>query len=75
MFKTITIKEEVYRKLLALKGEDESFSDLLERLAEQEIGSVGLLEKLRGTVTFENGEKRALLSVIHSKRSEKRSGA
>lgn len=35
-FKTLTIKEEVYKKLAARKREKESFSDLLERLAEKE---------------------------------------
>ena len=34
MVKTITIRDEVYRKLLAIKGE-ESFSDLIERLIEE----------------------------------------
>ncbi|MDN5366701.1 MAG: putative antitoxin [Candidatus Diapherotrites archaeon] len=30
--KTITIKDDVYKKLLAIKRKDESFSDVLERL-------------------------------------------
>lgn len=33
-FKTLTIKEEVYKKLLAIKRKDESFSDLLEECVE-----------------------------------------
>ncbi|MDI6643101.1 MAG: antitoxin VapB family protein [Candidatus Hodarchaeaceae archaeon] len=34
MVKTITIRGDVYEKLTAVKGEDESFSELLERLVE-----------------------------------------
>lgn len=36
--KTITIKEDVYKILMELKGADESFSDLLFRLAKQVNG-------------------------------------
>jgi hypothetical protein len=32
--KTITIKDDVYERLLKMKRDDESFSDLFERLAE-----------------------------------------
>ena len=35
-FKTITIKDELYRDLLKLKRKDESFSELFERLAKRE---------------------------------------
>jgi predicted CopG family antitoxin len=34
MVKTITIRDDVYRKLIAAKSGNESFSDLLERLVE-----------------------------------------
>ena len=34
-FKTITIKDGVYERLASIKGEGESFSDLLGRLASQ----------------------------------------
>lgn len=34
MVKTITIKDNVYKKLIAHKWKDESFSDLFERLIE-----------------------------------------
>ncbi|MBS3816910.1 MAG: antitoxin VapB family protein [Candidatus Thermoplasmatota archaeon] len=34
--KTISIKDSTYEKLLALKGEDESFSDLIEELTKEE---------------------------------------
>jgi len=33
--KTLTIREEVYEKLVKLKKEGESFSDLLERILEE----------------------------------------
>ena len=33
--KTLTIKEEVYKKLVKLKRENESFSNLIERLIER----------------------------------------
>jgi len=45
--KTITIRDEVYKKLLAVKREDESFSKLFERLLEG-MNAVEILVKLRG---------------------------
>jgi len=38
--KTMTIRDEVYRKLFTAKRKDESFSELFERL----IGEMSLLE-------------------------------
>ena len=35
--KTITIKDDVYKKLLAQKGKGESFNDLFERLIDGKI--------------------------------------
>ncbi|MGQ9469443.1 MAG: antitoxin VapB family protein [Nitrososphaerales archaeon] len=35
--KNISIKDEVYEALLALKKVDESFSDLLERLTKEDL--------------------------------------
>lgn len=35
-FKTLTIKEEVYEKLMKAKGKEESFSDFLERTVSKE---------------------------------------
>lgn len=35
--KTISLKESAYEKLLVLKDEDESFSDLIEELTKEEI--------------------------------------
>lgn len=69
MVKTITIREEVYKKLLEVKEEKESFSELFERLVEG-INPVETLKKLRGCVEFKNKEK--LLSEIYASRTERR---
>ncbi|MEM2940238.1 MAG: antitoxin VapB family protein [Thermoproteota archaeon] len=69
MVKTITIREEVYRKLLAVKREGESFSELLERLIE-EASPIDVLVRLRGCVEIKDKEK--LLSEIYSLRAERR---
>lgn len=67
--KTISIRDEVYRKLLAIKREGESFSALFERLAE---GSDPLetLRRLRGCVEFRDKEE--MLSEIYAARAERR---
>lgn len=69
MVKTITIRTEVYDKLAAVKGRDESFSQLFERLL-SERSSTDLLRKLRGSVEFRHKEK--LLSEISRRREERR---
>jgi predicted CopG family antitoxin len=69
MVKTITIKDEVYQKLVELKQENESFSDLFERLAECQ-DSRKLLLRLRCTVDFTDKDK--LLSEIYTSRAETR---
>jgi len=69
MVKTITIRDEVYRKLLAVKREGESFSDLLNRLVE-DMDPVDTLLKLRGCVEFTDKER--LLSEIYMLRAERR---
>lgn len=69
MAKTITIRDEVYRKLLAVKGEGESFSELFERLVEN-ASPVGTLTRLRGCVEFR--DKRKMLSELQVLRSERR---
>ncbi|MGB9717549.1 MAG: antitoxin VapB family protein [Thermoproteota archaeon] len=69
MVKTITIREEVYRRLLAVKREGESFSELLERLIE-EANPVDVLVRLRGCVEIKDKEK--LLSEMYSLRAERR---
>jgi len=67
--KTITIRDEVYRKLLTVKRENESFSELFERLAEG-VSPIETLTKLRGCVEFKDKEK--MLSEIHTLRAERR---
>ena len=69
MVKTITIREEVYRKLLAVKKKDESFSELFDRLAENK-DPLETLSKLRATVEFR--KKKEMLSEIYSSRAERR---
>jgi len=67
--KTITIRDEVYRKLSSVKRKDESFSKLFERLIEG--GSpLEALKKLRGCVEFKDKEK--MLSEIEVLRTERR---
>jgi predicted CopG family antitoxin len=73
MVKTITIKDDVYNKLKAQKGKDESFSDLFNRLVEKELhGGVNALKKLRRSVEFDEGVKDKILSDITLRRSERR---
>jgi len=69
MVKTITIRDEVYGKLVMIKGRDESFSELFDRLVERS-SRVETLRKLRGKVDFT--DKETLLSELYSKRAEKR---
>jgi predicted CopG family antitoxin len=73
MVKTITIKDNVYRKLIAQKGKDESFSDLFERLVEENLhGGIDALKKLRGSMEFDKNVKEKILLDIASKRKERR---
>lgn len=69
MSKTITIKEKVYTDLIKVKKEDESFSDLFERLIKS-ASPMEILTKIRGSVEFSN--KKKMISDISSKRSEVR---
>lgn len=69
MVKTITIREEVYRKLLTVKKNDESFSELFDRLAESK-DPLETLSKLRASVEFK--KKKEMLSEIYSSRAERR---
>ena len=69
MPKTITIKKSVYDELLRFKRENESFSELLDRLAKSQDRKE-LLLSLRGSVEFEDKEK--LLKDIQEKRWERR---
>ena len=69
LVKTITIREEVYNKLIAVKRKDESFSQLFERLVE-DINPIETLTKLRGSIEFKAKEK--MLSEINALRAERR---
>ena len=69
MPKTITIKKSVYDELLGFKKENESFSDLLDRLVKSQ-SKKDLLLSLRGSVEFE--DKNGLLMHVEKKRWEKR---
>ena len=69
MVKTITIRDEVYRKLITIKRKDESFSELFDRLAECQ-DSRETLTKLRASVEFENKEQ--MLSELSNLRAERR---
>lgn len=71
LVKTITIRDEVYRKLLSVKRKDESFSELFDRLTESKA-PLETLKKLRATVEFTAKEKEELLSEMRSKRAERR---
>ncbi|MER5174349.1 MAG: antitoxin VapB family protein [Candidatus Nitrosocosmicus sp.] len=57
MVKTITIKEDVFNKLTLQKGNDESLSDLFERLSENQVSGIQTLRMLRGLVEFDSENK------------------
>jgi len=67
--KTITIRDDVYRRLLAIKRPSESFSDLFERLLKS-VNASEILVKLRASVEFR--DKKKMLSEIASLREERR---
>lgn len=74
MVKTITIKDDVYKKLIAQKRKEESFSDLFERLAKNNLHSgIDALKKLRESrIDLDKNVKKKILADIASKRSERR---
>jgi predicted CopG family antitoxin len=67
--KTITIREDIYKMLLSIKGANESFSNFFERLVKSR-SNIDKLKELRGMVIFKN--KEALLKEISEKRREMR---
>jgi predicted CopG family antitoxin len=69
LVKTITIRDEVYAKLISIKGENESFSELFDRLADCQ-DTHKILLKLRGSVEFT--DKNKMLSELYAKRAERR---
>ena len=69
MTKTLTIRDEVYERLLKIKREDESFSELFMRLSEEE-NTLKLLERLRGSVDLPEAD--AVIEEIYERRAERR---
>jgi len=69
MTKTLTIRDEVYEKLRAIKREGESFSELFDRLAEGP-NPLKTLRGLRGCVEFR--EKERMLEELSEARAERR---
>lgn len=67
--KTITIREDIYKMLLSIKGANESFSNFFERLVKSRK-NIDKLKELRGYVEFRN--KEALLKELSDKRNEQR---
>ncbi|MFI5420054.1 MAG: antitoxin VapB family protein [Nitrososphaerales archaeon] len=71
MTKTLGIRDEVYRKLTAVKEENESFSDLFERLLDCQSPQE-LLKNLRGKIELGKDHKHKLLGEINRRRQERR---
>jgi len=71
MTKTLTIRDEVYTKLVSVKGKDESFSELFERLVEGQSPSE-ILKALRGRIELERDDKRKFLAEVDRRREENR---
>jgi predicted CopG family antitoxin len=69
MAKTLTIRDQVYDKLVLLKKKDERFSELFERLVEG-TASLESLRRLRGSVEFKN--KQQMLAEIEARRAGRR---
>jgi predicted CopG family antitoxin len=67
----LTIRDEVYNKLVSVKGKDESFSELFERLVENQ-SSLQILKRLRGAIDLSGQEKKELVTEIAKKREERR---
>jgi predicted CopG family antitoxin len=65
--KTITIREDIYKMLLSIKGANESFSNFFERLVKSRK-NIDKLKELRGSFEFKN--KEALLEELSEKRKE-----
>ena len=68
MPKTITIKKSVYDELKRFKKENESFSELLDRLVKSQ-SKKDLIRSLRGSIEFE--DKNDLFADLKKKRWEK----
>jgi len=57
MFKTITIKESVFSRLSSLKDKVESFSDLFERLMDNQFSGIEILRKIKGSIDIQIDRK------------------
>lgn len=68
MTKTLTIRDDVYARLLSIKREDESFSDLIARLIEEDESS--LLDRLRGSIDLPEADE--ILREIYERRGTRR---
>ena len=69
--KTLTIRDEVNKKLISVKESDESFSELFERLVDQQ-SPTELLKSLRGSIELDKEEKRKILLEVDKRRAERR---
>ena len=65
--KTITIRDDIYKMLLSIKGANESFSNFFERLVKSRK-NIDKIKDLRGSVEFRN--KEALLKELSDRRKE-----
>lgn len=70
MTKTLTIRFEANQKLVSVKGKDESFSELFERLEERQSPSE-ILNTLRGTIELTRKEKKKFLAEADRRREER----
>jgi predicted CopG family antitoxin len=57
MVKTITIKEAIFNRLSLQKAKDESFSDLFERLLDNQVSGSLALKELRGSIEIDENIK------------------
>jgi predicted CopG family antitoxin len=57
MVKTITIKDEIFNFLSLQKGKDESFSDMFERLLNNQVSGILALKELKGSMEFDENTK------------------
>ena len=70
MAKTITIRDDLYERLRALKG-DASLDDFIEQLIGGGKGT-DVLRRMRKTLELSSAEKETILREIYAKREEKR---
>ena len=73
--KTIAVQTQVYRRLLAVKREDESFSKLIDRLihaARSSASGEAILDHLDSVPSLSDEEAQASLQVVKESRSQER---